>query len=148
MGFLKNALSAITGQLLATGVRIEFAISTYLTGYRKPMWKYFTDDEVKGLDVELVSKLDTARKAAGVPFRITSGLRTCSANTAALGVEGSAHLSGKAVDLAIDDGTTRFAIVRGLLAAGFVRIGIYDRHCHVDIDPDKPQSVCWVGISH
>ena len=111
-------------------------------------YKFFSEEEAKGLDPELMSKLDTARAVAGVPFKITSGLRTCDANTAAMGVEGSAHLSGKAVDLALDDGSSRFAIVKGLLAAGFVRIGVYDRHCHVDVDITKPQSVMWVGISH
>lgn len=119
------------------------------TGYTVPgKWTFFTDEEVAGLDNELCAKLDTARKVAGVPFRITSGLRTCSANTAALGVEGSAHLKGLAVDLAIDSGSDRFQVVKGLLAAGFVRIGCYDHHVHCDLDVEKPQNVLWVGTSH
>ena len=112
------------------------------------IYKYFTDDEAKGLNPELMSKLDSARGVAGVPFRITSGLRTCAANDAAMGVEGSAHLKGMAVDLGVDSGSDRFAIVKSLLAAGFVRIGCYDKHVHVDLDPDKPQNVIWVGVSH
>lgn len=111
-------------------------------------WKYFTDEEAKGLDRELMSKLDTARAVAVVPFKITSGLRSCDANKTVLGVESSAHLSGKAVDLSVEDGAQRFAIVRGLLAAGFVRIGAYDRHVHADVDPTKDQNVLWVGVSH
>lgn len=111
-------------------------------------YKFFSDDEVKGLDPELCSKLDTARAVAGIPFKITSGLRSCDANTAAMGVEGSSHISGKAVDLAVEDGADRFLIVRGLLAAGFVRIGAYDRHVHADVDASKPQNVLWVGVSH
>lgn len=111
-------------------------------------WKHFTDDEVKGLATELVSKLDTAREVAGVPFSITSGLRSCDANTAAMGVEGSAHLSGKAVDMACADGSDRFKMTTALLQAGFVRLGLYDKHVHVDIDETKPQNVIWVGISH
>ena len=111
-------------------------------------YKFFTDDEAKGLDPELMSKLDTARAVAGIPFKITSGLRTCDANTAAMGVEGSSHLCGKAVDLAVEAGSDRFLIVKGLLAAGFVRIGCYDRHIHADVDATKPQNVLWVGVSH
>ena len=110
--------------------------------------KFFADQEVKGLDPELCSKLDTARAVSGIPFRITSGLRSCSANKAAMGVEASSHLSGKAVDLAVESSRDRFLIVKGLLAAGFVRIGVYDRHCHVDCDGSKDQQVMWVGISH
>lgn len=111
-------------------------------------YKFFTDEEAKGLDPELMSKLDTARAVAGIPFKITSGLRTPDDNTASSGVEGSAHLSGKAVDLAVEGGVNRFLMVKGLLAAGFVRIGVYDRHCHVDCDITKVQNVMWVGTSH
>jgi zinc D-Ala-D-Ala carboxypeptidase len=117
------------------------------TGYRR-MAVYFKDEEVKGLDAELVAMLDMARKIAGVPFVITSGLRSCAANTAALGVENSAHLSGKAVDIAILDGNARFHIVKGLIGAGFVRIGVYTAHAHADVDASKPQDVCWIGVSH
>ena len=118
------------------------------TGYTKVSYKYFSDEEVKGLDSELVSKLDTARGVAGVPFVITSGLRSCAANTAAMGVEASAHLSGKAVDLACSESEPRFKMVQALLASGFLRIGVYDLHIHVDVDMTKPQSVMWIGVSH
>lgn len=145
MNFGARIVDALGGRIMLTWTK-SFA----WTGYIKPMnkWTYFTDEEVKGLDNELVSKLDTARKVAGVPFRITSGLRTCAANTSALGVENSSHLKGLAVDLGLDAGSDRFAIVKALLGAGFVRIGVYDKHVHVDTDPDKPQSVMWVGVSH
>lgn len=111
-------------------------------------YKYFSDEEAKGLDPELMSKLDTARAVAGIPFVITSGLRTCSANTAAMGVESSSHLSGKAVDLAASDSRARFLIIRGLLAAGITRIGAYDKHVHADVDATKDPDVLWVGQSH
>lgn len=145
MGSAESFFAWITQ--LIKGLTIGVTVPLTWTGYKK-MPTYFTDEEVKGLDKELVSKLETARKAAGVPFRITSGLRTCAANTVAMGVEGSAHLKGLAVDLAIESGLDRFAIVRGLLAAGFVRVGVYNRHVHVDLDAEKPQNVLWVGISH
>lgn len=111
-------------------------------------WKFFSETEVKGLDEKLVSKLDSAREIANFPFLITSGLRTCAANQAAMGVEASSHLSGKAVDLAVTDSRQRFLMVRALLAAGFRRIGAYDRHVHVDTDETKDLDVLWVGVSH
>lgn len=111
-------------------------------------YKFFSEEEAKGLDPELMSKLDTARAVAGVPFRITSGLRSCDANKIAMGVENSAHLSGKAVDLSVEDSASRFLIVKGLLAAGFVRIGVYDHHVHCDVSLTLPQNMMWVGLSH
>lgn len=111
-------------------------------------WAYFSEKEVAGLDSELVSKLDTARKAAGIPFKITSGLRTCDANKNAMGVENSSHITGKAVDLAVSDSRERFLIIRGLLAAGITRLGAYDHHVHADVDTTKDPDVLWIGISH
>jgi len=127
---------------------VRMSIPIEFTGYTVPKWAFFTDIEVAGLDNELVARLDTARKVAGVPFRITSGLRTCAANEAAMGVESSSHIKGLAVDLAVSDSVSRFAILKGLIDAGFVRIGVYEKHCHADVDLSKPQKVIWTGISH
>lgn len=41
----------------------------------------------------------------------------------------------------------RYLIVRGALGAGFTRIGVYDRHVHLDCDPDLPPRVLWEGVS-
>jgi len=110
--------------------------------------KHFTDSEVEGLDPIFSYRLDTAREKAGVPFIITSGFRTPDENDAiASSVKDSAHLTGKAVDLRVIDGLHRFYIVKGLIEAGFNRIGIYTRHIHVDVDESKPQDVVWVGVS-
>lgn len=147
MGFLTSVLNAVKRRLLGTGVRIGFAISTYRTGYKR-MATYFKDSEVEGLDPELVSKLDTARKVAGVPFVITSGKRAPEENERAMGVEGSAHISGKAVDLRVPGSRERFLMLKGLFAAGFTRIGVYNAHIHVDTDSTKDPDVVWVGVSH
>lgn len=107
-------------------------------------WHYFQDSEVQGLDTELVAMLDMARGKANVPFVITCGLRTLAQNAAlAESVSDSAHLSGHAVDLACGDDPTRYAMLVGLLGAGFNRIGIYSAHIHVDNDTTKPPNVCW-----
>lgn len=128
---------------------IEFTISFRFWGVR-PLNKptFFTLNEVTGLDQELIAKLDWARGRAGIPFVITNGVRTPSQNAKVGGVEDSSHLKGLAVDLRCSDGETRFKIVNALLLAGFKRIGVYDKHCHVDISHDLPQNVMWTGISH
>ena len=111
-------------------------------------WIHFTDIEVLGLDPELVSKLDSARHVAGIPFVITSGKRTLNSNTDSGGVEDSSHLSGLAVDLRASASGDRYLIVSALLRAGFKRIGVYNKHVHCDLDLAKPQNVMWIGESH
>lgn len=117
-------------------------------------YKYFKDEEVQGLDKELVAMLDMARDRAGVPFRITSGLRTADQNSVLKGaVADSSHLTGKAVDLWVEDDHTYYCLLKGLYAVGFRRLGHYfvldgdnfiPRHLHVDIDDSKSQDCCFV----
>jgi hypothetical protein len=112
-------------------------------------WKHFSDEEAKGLDGELMARLDVARDLCGFPIVITSGLRTLDGNQAAGGVENSSHLSGLAVDLHAPPGQNeREKMIWALGRAGFRRMGIYDRHLHCDVDPNKGQDVVWFGISH
>lgn len=107
-------------------------------------YEYFTDDEVKGLQDSTCQKLSIARGIAKVPFIITSGLRTDAENAAlAESVKDSAHLTGHAVDLACGDSQSRFYMVKGLLGAGFNRIGIYSMHIHADDSPHLPPCVMW-----
>lgn len=107
-------------------------------------YKHFSDEEVSGLDKELVAMLDMAREKAGVPFKITSGLRTPDHNADLVSsVKDSSHLTGHAVDLLCEDSPTRFSMLAGLLEAGFNRIGIYENHLHCDNDQTKPPKVCW-----
>lgn len=129
-------------------------------------WKYFDDAEVakSQLVPELYSKLDVARSKTvtptlpnGVPFIITSGRRTPDGNSVLKGaVPDSSHLTGQGADLWIEDDQHMYAMLQGLYAAGFRRIGIYfmqdtadanrliPRHFHVDIDETKPQDCCFV----
>lgn len=117
-------------------------------------WKYFTKEEVEGLDNEFIAKLEKARHVAGVPFEITSGKRSDGANATAGGVQDSAHLSGRAVDLRSRSSHTHFKIVEGAIVAGIRRIGVYRNkegspsHIHLDDDSSLPQEVLWLGVSH
>jgi zinc D-Ala-D-Ala carboxypeptidase len=107
--------------------------------------RYFSAEEIEGLSLQLVDMLDHARGLAKVPFRITSGFRTPEQNRAADGVWDSAHTRGLAVDLACFDSRARLRMISGLIMAGFIRIGVYSRHLHIDIDPTLPQDVLWFG---
>ncbi len=108
---------------------------------------YFSADEVEGLDRTFVRRLNRARHYAGVPFIITSGRRTKAQNTRLGGAKRSSHLTGHGADFRARSGRVRFAIVRGLILAGFVRIGVYNGHVHVDDDPRLPEPTLWPGKS-
>jgi hypothetical protein len=116
-------------------------------------WKFFTEAEVAGLDNELVAKLDQGRFISGVPYKLTSTVRSPGANLAAGGVQDSAHLTGKAADLHVDNSGDLFKLVKGLMDAGINRfvIGIHPdpknqngyafHNLHVDIDRSKVQNI-------
>lgn len=106
-------------------------------------YKYFAPKEVIGLQDTLVQRLDTARENAGIPFIITSGLRSPAESEKAGGFATDAHVKGWAVDLRCKDSRSRFLIIKGLLLAGFRRIGDEIDHIHADIDPTKDIDVIW-----
>jgi len=107
------------------------------------MFKYFKPEEIKGLDLGLVKMLDQAREIAGIPFIITSGLRSAEHSLELGGYLNDAHTKGLAVDLRCRDSRQRFLILKGLFAVGFVRIGDEIDHVHADIDISKDVNVCW-----
>lgn len=91
---------------------------------------------------DLIHKLNSAREQANVPFRITSSYRP---------MDNRSHGLGLAVDVAVTSSRNRLLIVQGAIMAGFTRIGVYDRHVHMDIwnevDDTKPREVLWLGTS-
>lgn len=91
------------------------------------------------MDFQFLRGLDRARHIAGVPFSITSSIRRDRLF--------SPHATGKAVDIRCYEARTRFRIVSGLLAVGFTRLGVYDRHIHVDSDDGQASDVLWTGVS-
>lgn len=110
----------------------------------KKKYKYFTENEVKGLKEEFVRKLDIMREQCGFPFKIESGFRTQAQNDAlADSVSDSAHLSGLAVDIRIVDSSKRFKLLQVAFNNGIRRIGIGRNFIHLDADNSKPQDVAW-----
>lgn len=101
--------------------------------------EHFEPIEFDGpMHIGFVGKLDRARTQSGVPFVISSGFRA--------GDDG-AHGLGRAVDIRCRDSRSRFCILKALLGQGFKRIGVYDKHIHVDDWPDGDQRVIWWGTS-
>jgi hypothetical protein len=108
--------------------------------------KNFTDAEIVGLQEELVKMLQQVRDHAVVPIHITSGYRPGDTKS---------HGEGAAVDISDNKfgkpvaSRWRFLILKAAFAVGFRRIGVYDRHIHLDINHDSPggQDVVWTGVS-
>lgn len=111
-------------------------------------FRFFTDPEIAGLKTPLPAMLDLARGLAGIPFILTATVATDGH------APNSAHYRGLAVDIGLghyndgfDRNTARFAILRGLIAAGFKRIEVCELHLHADIgtSPDYLTPICWLG---
>lgn len=118
-----------------------------------PLYKYFTPEEVEGLNEDFVAKLDLARKFAGIPFTITSGLRTVQENeslVASGAVPDSAHLQGNAVDLRVANNHEVYLIIAAGVSVGITRYGIYldsegiPTHVHLDTATDRVSEVIWI----
>jgi uncharacterized protein YcbK (DUF882 family) len=90
-------------------------------------------------------KLDEMREEAGFPFIVDSGYRTVAHNASLEGaVDGSAHCSGLAVDLACRTSGQRMRLVELALKHDIRRIGIGKTFVHLDIDSTKPKNVIWL----
>ena len=96
------------------------------------------------MDPQFLKMLDRAREISGVPYKVTSGVRTKEHNKAVGGVPRSSHLVGLAADISARDNVTRAHILRGLIKVGFNRIGIHRYFIHVDDDQTKAPDVCWL----
>lgn len=114
--------------------------------------EYFTREEFEckcgcgknNMNLSLLMCLDKARGLAGVPFIITSGCRCSVHNEMIGGSPNSSHVGGMAVDIAVPNSPARFKILKSLIEAGFLRIGIHKEFIHADIDGTKPGEVCWM----
>lgn len=122
---------------MAITINMDTPITTY---------KYFQPSEIIGLAPQLCQLLDSARGFAGIPFVITSGFRTPAQNLACGGVSNSEHLLGNAADIACTD-QTRWAVIQGMLQAGFKRIEACPNHVHCDIGNDAAHPSPWFGVA-
>ena len=102
------------------------------------MLKYPNDMFFKRLDKELQNMCLNFSKVISLDVEATSGKRDTEQNAKVGGVGNSAHLTGKAIDIACTNGKDRHAILFASIAVGFKRIGIGKTHIHLDIDESKP----------
>ena len=91
-----------------------------------------------GLRHELRTELEKLEGNLSFRLHINSGLRSD---------KHSSHQRGLAADIRVTGGWERREVVKAALEQGFERIGVYDHHVHLDIDPDRPRPVLWSGIS-
>ncbi len=94
-----------------------------------------------GISLDLVNRLQVARRLANLPFLVNSGCRCVHHNIVVGGVRDSAHLTGLAADIACRSSRTRYWVLLGLYGAGFTRLTLYHSWVHVDIDRSKDQDV-------
>lgn len=114
-------------------------------------YKYFKPEEFAckccgemNINLDLVKILDEIREELKFPFIILSGYRCPKHNQEIGSSDDSAHPKGNATDIKIMASMKRYLFLR-LAIKKFKRIGIYKTFIHVDIDPDLPQPVMWVG---
>lgn len=93
----------------------------------------------KGLHPELIKLIDSLEVVTGEAVYITSGKRN--------GTGTSAHNAGLAVDVRAWTGRKRYELIQGALDVGFDRIGVYNRHIHLDIAKDRKDKTVWIGES-
>lgn len=102
------------------------------------MEQYFTDDELRCkcceklvIDLDFRTRLNNARALAGFAFVVTSGYR-CEQHNQAVGSTSTNHVLGKAADIKCTNGWTRYAIVRAMIEANMMGIGIGNYFIHCD----------------
>lgn len=108
------------------------------------MKNYFTDDELKCkccgkliIDQDFREKLNQARELSGFPWFINSGYR-CPAHNTAEGSTSDNHPKGKAVDVKCLSDRRRYKIIRAMIAAGILGIGINEDFIHGDTNRTTP----------
>lgn len=112
-------------------------------------YKYFSDEETRGMLPDICLKLDRAREFFGNPMYLTSGYRDPYHNSQIGGVQNSAHAKGMAADItAPKDSFQREKMMWAFGAAGFRRVESAPKHFHVDIDDTKPIPAFFEGDDH
>lgn len=99
------------------------------------------------MDKNFLKLLDKLRHRCGFPLYITSGYRSKEYNELMGGSHLSAHTKGLAVDIRCSTSYERLIIVIEAFKLGINRIGVYNKHVHLDIDETLPPLVMWLGVS-
>lgn len=115
--------------------------------------KYFNNKEfencippcsLQNMKQTTMSKLDTAREIAGIPFVLTCAFRSSEWDKSKGRSGTGAHTLGQAVDIRCNSDRNRLIIVEALIKAGFNRIGIAKTFIHADDSKKHSQEVIWL----
>ena len=110
--------------------------------------KYFKKSEFKSpskMSPSLLYKLDCIRADTKLPISITSSYRKG---------DSGAHGEGVAVDISDNSkgrpisSRWRYEVLISIFSHKFNRIGVYDKHIHLDMSESRDQDVCWWGVSN
>lgn len=98
------------------------------------------------MDIHFLQKLEEARDLAERPWVIISGYRCKDYNVEVGGVQDSAHIYGKAVDIATPTPKKRLEVFKYAVRADFDRLGIAENYIHLDTDESRPPNAVWLNI--
>ncbi len=91
-----------------------------------------------------MSKLDTAREIAGIPFVLNSAYRSSQWDKSKGRSGTGAHTLGRAVDIRCNTNSNRYKVIDALLKAGFKRIGVASSFIHADDSDTHTQQIIWM----
>lgn len=115
--------------------------------------KYFKEKEFQACSPECslqdmqqstMSKLDTAREIAGIPFVLNSAYRSPDHDRQRGRSGTGAHTLGCAVDIRCNTDRNRFHVISALIKAGFTRIGVAKTFIHADDSTSHSQQITWM----
>lgn len=95
------------------------------------------------MDPNFVKDLDTLRSRCEFPFVVTSGYRSPNHSIEKAKKKPGMHSTGRAVDIAVNNGAQRYKLVKEAMSMGFTGIGIYKSHVH--LDQRNKNFVMWYG---
>lgn len=134
-------------------------------------YKYFSAFEAQGMKPEIMEKLDATRGDSGFPFVKNSGLRDSGSHASGYEMDvdingadfyqfikniyskGKGQMLYDMVKYGHDFFDKYFAedkqwiVTKNAMKNGITRIGVYNGHMHLGIDPASPQFVIWSGVS-
>jgi hypothetical protein len=115
--------------------------------------KYFKESEFQACSPKCslqdmrqatMSKFDTAREIAGIPFVINSAYRSPVWDKSKGRSGTGAHTLGQAMDIRCNADRNRFRVINALIKAGFTRIGVAKTYIHADDSEGHTQEVAWM----
>ena len=94
--------------------------------------------------IELLFKLESKLREKGKSLTINSGKRCPAYNASVGGYVNSPHIFGKAADIKVE-GMTILELAKLCVEIGFLRVGVYPNHVHVDVVRPYPSRFWYIS---